>query len=248
MVSTLKFWHCNRDPQLFDTDGWYKPYRLSAAHEWSQEKFAGSVHSQTLEVFIPETGRGIQARFAGPICKADAVTWRDGNDKQDIWVVYIYIYRNRVTHDRWIFTDSTVSSDVSFWKVPGFLVIFRNQPDFFSTWDGRQQLPIFWARGLQRCLAAQCAKLPQLPAKTWSKVGNFSKNSVIFERIHDNSSINGLAPVSSWFGWFCNRFNIQFEDDLGQKHYVHQRGTQGRLAHLLTWRSFFTMLSIDTLG
>lgn len=157
-------------------------------------------------------------------------------------------FEYRVTHDRWIFTDSTVSSDVSFWKVPGFLVIFRNQPDFFSAWDGRQQLPIFWARGLQRCLAAQCAKLPQLPAKTWSKVGNFSKNSVIFERIHDNSSINGLAPVSSWFGWFCNRFNIQFEDDLGQKHYVHQRGTQGRLAHLLTWRSFFTMLSIDTLG
>ena len=130
-----------------------------------------------------------------------------------------------------------------FWKVPGFLVIFRNQPDFFSTWDGRQQLPIFWARGLQRCLAAQCAKLPQLLAKTWSKVGNFSKNSVIFERIHDNSSINGLAPVSSWFGWFCNRFNIQFEDDLGQKHYVHQRGTQGRLAHLLTWKSFFTWVN-----
>ena len=122
MVSTLKFWHCNRDPQLFDTDGWYKPYPLSAAHEWSQEKFAGSVHSQTLEVFIPETGRGIQARFAGSICKADAVTWRDGNDKQDIWVVYIY--RNRVTHDRWIFTDGTVSSDESLLEgagIPGDL-------------------------------------------------------------------------------------------------------------------------------
>ena len=41
-----------------------------------------------------------------------------------------------------------------------------------------------------------CPFLPQLPAQTWSKVGNFSKNSVIFERIHDSSSINGLAPVS----------------------------------------------------
>ena len=30
----------------------------------AQEKFAGSVHSQTLEAFIPETGRGIQAGHA----------------------------------------------------------------------------------------------------------------------------------------------------------------------------------------
>lgn len=34
-----------------------------------KEKFAGSVHSQTLEAFIPETGRGIQAGiFQTPCC------------------------------------------------------------------------------------------------------------------------------------------------------------------------------------
>ena len=61
-----------------------------------EEKFAGSVHSRSLEAFVPVTGKGIQAATCHYLGQNFAKMRLVIKAFEDVYLLYVHIYFTRV--------------------------------------------------------------------------------------------------------------------------------------------------------